>query len=148
MSQRGRDRADRGSLTLMLAVLFVALLGLAGIVIDGGAKLTAAENAAAIAQEAARAGAGQVNQATAHENGSFVVDENQAIAAANDLPGQRGRQRHRPGRARPERHRRDRGHRARSPCRPRCCRSSGSTPSPPPATATANLVSGVTGPGQ
>jgi hypothetical protein len=67
----------------MLAVMFVALIGLAGIVIDGGAKLSAAENAAAIAQEAARAGAGIVDQATAHENGTFVVSESQAIAAAN-----------------------------------------------------------------
>jgi Flp pilus assembly protein TadG len=83
IQRRGAD-ADRGSLTLMLAVMFVALLALAGVVIDGGAKLTAAENAAAVAQEAARAGAGQVNEATAHENGSFVVDEDQAIAAAND----------------------------------------------------------------
>ncbi len=84
MIQRRGGDADRGSLTLMLAVMFVALLALAGIVIDGGAKLTAAENAAAVAQEAARAGAGMVNEATAHENGSFVVDEDQAIAAAND----------------------------------------------------------------
>lgn len=83
IQRRGAD-ADRGSLTLMLAVMFVALLALAGVVIDGGAKLTAAENAAAVAQEAARAGAGMVNEATAHENGSFVVDEDQAIAAAND----------------------------------------------------------------
>jgi Flp pilus assembly protein TadG len=83
MIQRRGAEADRGSLTLMLAVLFVALLALAGVVIDGGAKLTAAENAAAVAQEAARAGAGMVNEATAHANGSFVVDENQAIAAAN-----------------------------------------------------------------
>jgi Flp pilus assembly protein TadG len=78
-----RGDGDRGSLTLMLAVLFVALLALAGVVIDGGAKLTAAENAAAIAQEAARAGAGLVNEATAHQNGSFVVDQDQAVAAAD-----------------------------------------------------------------
>ena len=84
MIQRRRADADRGSLTLMLAVMLVALLALAGVVIDGGAKLTAAENAAAVAQEAARAGAGLVNEATAHENGSFVVDEDQAIAAADD----------------------------------------------------------------
>jgi Flp pilus assembly protein TadG len=68
MSQPDRER---GSLILMLAV------------IDGGAQLTAAENAAAIAQEAARAGAGQVDTATAHENGSFVISEDQAIAAAD-----------------------------------------------------------------
>jgi Flp pilus assembly protein TadG len=81
MSQRRRGD-DRGSLTLMLAVMFVALLALAGVVIDGGAKLAEAENAAAIAQEAARAGAGIVNQATAHETGSFVVSQDQAITAA------------------------------------------------------------------
>ena len=44
----------------MLLVLFVALVALAGVVIDGGAKLNQAENANAIAQEAARAGAGLV----------------------------------------------------------------------------------------
>jgi Flp pilus assembly protein TadG len=80
MSQPDRER---GSLILMLAVMFVGLIALAGLVIDGGAQLTAAENAAAIAQEAARAGAGQVNTATAHENGSFVISEDQAIAAAD-----------------------------------------------------------------
>jgi len=70
---------DRGSLTLMLAVMFVALLALAGIVIDGGAKLNQAENAAAIAQEAARAGAGMVNQANAYTHGSFTVDHGSAL---------------------------------------------------------------------
>ena len=71
-----------GSLTLMLAVMFVALLALAGIVIDGGAKLNRAQNAAAIAQEAARAGAGLVNQANALASGSFTVDQAQALVAA------------------------------------------------------------------
>lgn len=85
-----RDRAgrlalpgrDRGSVTLMLAALGVALIALAGIVIDGGAKLRAAENANAVAQEAARAGAGIVNQSTAYSTGTFVVDQARAIAAA------------------------------------------------------------------
>jgi len=77
-----RERADRGSITLMLAALGVALIALAGIVIDGGAKLRAAETADAAAQEAARAGAGMVNQSTAYSTGSFVVDQAQAIAAA------------------------------------------------------------------
>jgi Flp pilus assembly protein TadG len=93
MSQRdpaGRDDGERGSLTLMLAVLFVALLALAGVVIDGGAKLAAAENAAALAQEAARAGAGIVDTATAHETGNFVVNQDQAIAAAQAYLGSAG----------------------------------------------------------
>jgi len=78
----GPDDSDRGSITLMLLALFVALIALAGIVIDGGAKLNQAENANAIAQEAARAGAGMVNQATAYTNGRFIVDPDQAVAAA------------------------------------------------------------------
>ena len=73
---------ERGSLTLMLAALSVALIALAGIVIDGGVKLRAAETADAIAQEAARAGAGIVNQSTAYSTGTFVVDQSQAITAA------------------------------------------------------------------
>jgi Putative Flp pilus-assembly TadE/G-like len=73
---------ERGTITLMLLVMFVALLALAGIVIDGGAKLDQAENANAIAQEAARAGAGMVNEAKALTTGSFTVDQAQALAAA------------------------------------------------------------------
>ena len=76
------DDGDRGSITLMLLALFVALIALAGIVIDGGAKLNQAENANAVAQEAARAGAGMVNQANAYTNGRFTVDPDQAVAAA------------------------------------------------------------------
>jgi Flp pilus assembly protein TadG len=87
MRSPGRLRArpgegERGSLTLMLAVLFVALLAMAGIVIDGGAKLNAAENATAIAQEAARSGAGMVNRSSALSTGTFAVDPGQAVAAA------------------------------------------------------------------
>jgi hypothetical protein len=66
----------------MLLVMFFALLALAGIVIDGGAKLAQAENANAIAQEAARAGAGMVNQGKALATGSFTVDQTRALAAA------------------------------------------------------------------
>lgn len=79
---RMRGEGERGSVTLMLLVLFIALIALAGIVIDGGAKLDQAENANAIAQEAARACAGNVDQANAYANGSFTVDQAQAIAAA------------------------------------------------------------------
>jgi hypothetical protein len=81
-SQPVRDDGERGGITLMLVVLFVGLLALAGIVIDGGAKLTELENAAAAAQEAARAGAGIVDPATAYQSGSFSVERQRAIAAA------------------------------------------------------------------
>lgn len=74
--------AERGALSLMLVVLFVALVCLAGIVVDGGAKLTADENAAALAQEAARAGASSVDQSRAYTTGAFIVDQQQALSAA------------------------------------------------------------------
>jgi len=75
---------DRGSLSLMVVVLFAALAALAGIVVDGGAKLTGDENAAAVAQEAARAGATSVDASRAYATGNFAVDEQQAVTAARN----------------------------------------------------------------
>jgi Flp pilus assembly protein TadG len=66
----------------MLAVLFIALLALAGLVVDGGAKLDADQKATAVAQEAARAGAGMVNVPRAYAGGPFTVSPAQAIVAA------------------------------------------------------------------
>ena len=74
--------AEQGSITLLLVILFPVLLALAGLIVDGGAKLREAENATALAQEAARAGAGMVNLPTAYATGRFTVDPGQAIAAA------------------------------------------------------------------
>jgi len=73
---------DRGSLSLMVVVLFVVLAALAGIVVDGGAKLTGDENAVAVAQEAARAGATSVDQSRAYTAGTFAVDRQEAVTAA------------------------------------------------------------------
>lgn len=75
-------RSESGSLTLMLAVLMVAILALAGLVIDGGRKLDVTQKAYAIAQEAARAGAGQVNTSAAYRSGTYKVDPQQARVAA------------------------------------------------------------------
>jgi Flp pilus assembly protein TadG len=77
----GRD-SERGALSLMIVILFVGLAALVGIVVDGGAKLEADENAAALAQEAARAGATTVDISSAYGSGSFVVAQQQALAAA------------------------------------------------------------------
>ena len=77
----GRDR-ERGGLSLMIVILFVALAALAGIVVDGSAKLEADQDAVALAQEAARAGATTVDVSTAYSSGSFVVDQQQALDAA------------------------------------------------------------------
>jgi hypothetical protein len=66
----------------MLAALMVELLALAGLVIDGERKLNQSASAYAIAQEAARAGAGMVDRSAAYRSGTFKVDEAQALAAA------------------------------------------------------------------
>jgi Flp pilus assembly protein TadG len=78
---RPADR-ERGALSLMIVVLFVALIALAGLVVDGGAKLAAYQNAEALAQEAARAGATTVDTSEAYRAGTFVVAPQQAQAAA------------------------------------------------------------------
>src|SRR5262249_55151271 len=76
------DGRDSGSLTLLLAVLIIALLALAGLVVDGGRMLNQAAKAYAIAQGAARAGAGMVDRSAAYRSGTFLVDQGQALAAA------------------------------------------------------------------
>lgn len=51
-------RSDRGaSMSVLICVVVVALLVMAGLVIDGGAQTAAARRANAVAAEAARAGA-------------------------------------------------------------------------------------------
>jgi Flp pilus assembly protein TadG len=82
LSQRWRARDEGGALSLMIVILFPALVCMAGIVVDGGAELTGHQNAYALAQEAARAGANAVNTSTAYSAGTFVVNQQQAIAAA------------------------------------------------------------------
>ncbi len=73
---------ERGSVIRLFVILFPAVLAMAGLVIDGGAKLRAEVNATAIAEEAARAGAGMVNRSTAYATGTSAVSPGQAVAAA------------------------------------------------------------------
>lgn len=74
---------DSGSVTLFTIVFFFAVLVAVGLVVDGGAKLRAAREASAIAEEAARAGAGQVNRDHAYaQGGTFTIDQNTALQAA------------------------------------------------------------------
>ena len=91
-SGRRRQEADaeRGAISLVIVVLFVALAALAGIVVDGGAKLTGDENVAAAAEEAARAGATTVDVSGAYATGLFVVDQQRALAAARGYLAEAG----------------------------------------------------------
>lgn len=82
MRRRTERPRDEGSYTLLAAVLAMMLLLLAGLVFDGGAKLRAGQRADNLAQEAARAGAGQIDRGRAYTSGTFVVDPAAAVAAA------------------------------------------------------------------
>jgi Flp pilus assembly protein TadG len=55
--QRQWHRPEEGSVALYMAIITVALLAMAGLVIDGGAAIAARGKAADLAQQAARAGA-------------------------------------------------------------------------------------------
>ena len=73
---------ERGSLTVFTAVLAVALLAMAGLVIDGTGKLRAARQADAVAEEAARAGADSINATTLRAGGPVSINPTTAVRAA------------------------------------------------------------------
>lgn len=54
-ARRASGRRDEGSITLWVAATVLAVLAVAGLVVDGGAKIRAGERADIVAGEAARA---------------------------------------------------------------------------------------------
>jgi Flp pilus assembly protein TadG len=81
---RARIRQEHGSVTLFLAIAAVGLMAMAGLVVDGGGKVRAAQRADRLAAEAARA-AGQAIDLTAALRGEAIhVDRRAALAAADD----------------------------------------------------------------
>lgn len=76
--------AERGSLTVMTAVLVLALLAVAGLVVDGTGQLRAGQQATAAAQQAARAGAEALDAAGLRAGGPITVDP---VAAAATVRG-------------------------------------------------------------
>lgn len=86
MSTRGgrrRPDGERGSVSVLVAVLVPGLLLIIGLAVAGGAKVQATQRADAIAEEAARAG-GQALDRSAALAGQLRVDVPTAVAAAQD----------------------------------------------------------------
>ncbi|CAN5779884.1 hypothetical protein BH24ACT2_BH24ACT2_16990 [soil metagenome] len=79
---RTRSTSERGSLSIFFAVMGVGLLMAAGLAIDGGRKLNALGAARDLADNAARAGAQEVDQRLARETGAVVLDATAAEARA------------------------------------------------------------------
>ncbi|WP_432190013.1 TadE/TadG family type IV pilus assembly protein [Streptomyces sp. Tue6028] len=73
---------DRGGVTVFVAVCVLALIGIIGVAVDGGAKMAATERADYVAGEAARAGGQAIDPAKAVTGKAIVVDPQDATAAA------------------------------------------------------------------
>ncbi|GAB3314335.1 hypothetical protein GCM10027451_29170 [Geodermatophilus aquaeductus] len=92
MRTRQRQRradAERGAISVFLAVLVPGLLLIIGLAVDGGAKVAATQRANAVADEAARAG-GQALDVAAALAGQVQVDPAAAVAAAQDYLARTG----------------------------------------------------------
>jgi Flp pilus assembly protein TadG len=79
-----RRERERGSITLFVVIFTLAALALASLIVDGGTVLNTEERAADIAQQAARAGADQIN-VNALDNGNVTVDSGKACPAADNI---------------------------------------------------------------
>lgn len=76
------EETERGSVTLFVAVIALGLLLAVGLVVDGGRKLGAIEQAQFAATDAARAAGQQIDVATATGAGVVSLDPSAATAAA------------------------------------------------------------------
>jgi Flp pilus assembly protein TadG len=88
---QSRKQAEQGSLSLMLAIVAVAIFAVLALVVDGGGRLQALAKAEGTAQEAARTGAQSLNYGQAISGNGFSVDTTGgAVAAAQAYLRQAG----------------------------------------------------------
>ena len=78
----GSRRRDDGAITILVLLLTPMLLALAGLVWDGGLAITARQRAADLAEQAARAGADQLDLDAARADGTNLIDTTRAGTAA------------------------------------------------------------------
>jgi hypothetical protein len=79
-----RCRGEDGTVTAFVVIFTLALILLAGLVVDGGLTLAARVQAVDEAQAAARAGAQAVDLAAYRANGPLILEPDQARRAALD----------------------------------------------------------------
>ncbi len=78
----GAISGDKGTVSLYLVVIFMALLSAAGLVIDGGYAIAARQKAANVAEQAARAGANAMNKNSLRSGGAAIVNPGRGKTAA------------------------------------------------------------------
>lgn len=86
----GRRRADRGSATAWALGIVLVVALLAGAVLDGGNAMAARVQALDVAQQAARAGANQLDLAALRNHGLVRLNPAAAQAAAQTFLAQAG----------------------------------------------------------
>jgi len=86
-----RPRGERGSFTFAVIFWTLMTMMLAGLVVDGGLAITERQNAGDIAEQAARAGANDLDQgalrAGTYQLAPDACDKAQAVAVASGLDG-------------------------------------------------------------
>ncbi|NGN63211.1 hypothetical protein G5C51_04715 [Streptomyces sp. A7024] len=82
LHRRNERWGDRGSLSPFFAASCIAILMIAGLVVDGGGRLRAGSQANMVAQEAARTAGQQIDAGKAVPGTAIVVDPAAASAAA------------------------------------------------------------------
>lgn len=92
MGRRLRARDDRGTIAMYTVLFTPIVLMLAGLLVDGGLAIHARQRAADLAEQAARAGANQIDTDALRATGEPVLDPGRARAAACDMLGAAGTQ--------------------------------------------------------
>jgi Flp pilus assembly protein TadG len=82
---RTRLRDDTGTMTILFAVVFAALLVMLGVVVDGGRVLDQRSHAHDVAAQAARAGAQRLAVSGFVADGNLHLDPGPAVTAAQSV---------------------------------------------------------------
>lgn len=77
--------AERGSATIFVVGFALVLFAAAGLAIDGGRAINARDKATDVAEQAARAGADQLDQGALRDHGMVVLDQGAARARADSF---------------------------------------------------------------
>lgn len=85
-----RWRDDRGAATVFVIGMSIVLLALAGLVVDGGLAINARQRVADDVEQAARAGAQEIDVATLRASGTITLNQSAAQLAAEQFLVQRG----------------------------------------------------------
>ncbi len=88
--RRPTARGERGSVSALVVVLAVALMIVAGLVVDGGNAINARQRVIDDAEQAARVGANQIDEITLRTTGDVVILESAAAEAATSFVLARG----------------------------------------------------------